>query len=83
MNDLGQSLEAYLDELAGNVPERSLISLPFGPAPLSANTHVWPVQSTRECLEHVVSALVPPSCVCGVCHRCQALTLIVISGDVM
>lgn len=67
MNDLGQSLEAYLDELAGNVPERSLISLPFGPAPLSANTHVWPVQSTRECLEHVVSALVPPSCVCVVC----------------
>jgi len=81
MNDLGQSLEAYLDELAGNVPERSFISLPFGPAPLSANAHVWPVQSTRDCLEHVVSALVPP--LCAVCRRCQALTHIVVSGDVM
>jgi hypothetical protein len=59
MNDLGQSLEAYLDELAGNVPEqRGLLSLPFGPAPLSANTHIWPLQATRECLEHILSVLV-------------------------
>ncbi len=81
MNDLGQSLEAYLDELAGNVPERSLISLPFGPAPLSANTHVWPVQSTRDYLEHVVSALVPPLCV--VCAVDAKHLHIVVSGDVM
>jgi hypothetical protein len=59
MQDLGQSLEAYLDELVGGASDRDLTALPFGPARPTSEAPVWPWQPTKECLEHIFSALVP------------------------
>jgi hypothetical protein len=58
MQDLGQSLEAYLDELAGSASDRDLTVLPFGPARATSEAPVWPWQPTKECLERILSALV-------------------------